>query len=619
MLRSLFVILLLFSFQGLSAQNLHSKNKKAIENYKKAKESSDVGNLYESEQLLVTLLKRNKSFDEAILLLHQIYLRKDLPIKSEKVLADYSDELEQPFINRILSDQANYAFEMGEYDKARNLLARVIGDIYEIPEAIFSLLKESVAFAFEQSQDPHEIEFEKLPSPVNQFGQQYFPSISARGQLVYTVRENNGRGDENLYLSTLLGDKWSEPKSISSSINSDRNEGAASISADGSTLVFTACNIPGNIGSCDLYISYFLNGDWGKPELLDKNVNSPEWDSQPALSRDGKRLYFVSRRPGGEGRQDIWVSERGNAGWNRAKNMGPEINTPYDDCSPYIYIDEKTLFFASKGRVGMGGFDLYTSQNEAGTWTLPKNLGAPINNSFDQVGYSISHYGWAYYSSSVANGKIELSRFKVPENVVPIESVDFISGKVLDAATRMPVMSSIEAHGSSLAITDSISGEFTAFVELDTVLLSVKAMNYEFREISGEEFGLLQNGEILLTPYSIGRNLEFGSVYFDFNSAVIKSESDSTLMAVLGQLLNNPKLVIEIGGHTDAVGKEKQNLGLSLERALSVYRYLIEKGVPKENLVYQGYGEDYPKTAGKTEEEQEKNRRIEFRVIDILK
>ena len=90
-------------------------------------------------------------------------------------------------------------------------------------------------------------------------------------------------------------------------------------------------------------------------------------------------------------------------------------------------------------------------------------------------------------------------------------------------------------------------------------------------------------------------------------------------MAVLRQLRNNPKLVVEIGGHTDAVGKEKQNLGLSLERALSVYRYLIEKGVPKENLVYKGYGEDHPKTTGKTEEEREKNRRIEFRVIDILK
>ena len=220
MLRSLFVILLLFSFQGLSAQNLHSKNRKAIENYKKAKESSDVGNLYQSEQLLVTLLKRNKSFDEAILLLHQIYLKKDFQDKSEQVLTDYSEELEQPFINRILSDQANYAFEIGEYDKARKLLARVIGDIYEIPEDIFSLLKESIAFAFEQSKNPYEIEFEKLPSPVNQFGQQYFPSVSAKGQLVYTVRENNGRGDENLYISTLLGNKWSEPKSISSTESS---------------------------------------------------------------------------------------------------------------------------------------------------------------------------------------------------------------------------------------------------------------------------------------------------------------------------------------------------------------------------------------------------------------
>lgn len=619
MLRFLFVILLLFSFQGLSAQGLHSKNKKALASYKKAIEISNVGNIYESEQLLVALLKKDKSFDEAILLLHQIYLRRGFPDKSEQVLIDYSDALEQTFINRVLSDQANYYFELGEYRKARNLLGDINGIVYEVPDHILSLLKESIAFAFDQSKNPIAIEFEKLPSPINQFGQQYFPSISANGQLVFTVRENNGRGNENIYTSTQVGDKWTEPKTISSSINTDRNEGAASISADGSTLVFTACNIPGNIGSCDLYISYFVESSWEKPQLLSAMVNSPDWDSQPALSRDGRKLYFVSRRPGGLGRQDIWVSEKRDEVWNKAQNMGPQINTPYDDCSPYIYIDEKTLFFASKGRTGMGGFDLFTTKNEKGQWSDPKNLGAPINNSFDQVGYSISPKGWAYYSSAEANGKIELNRFIVPETVISIESIDFITGTVLDANTKKPVKSSIESFGSALTTTDSVTGEFTAFVRLDTVVLSIKADKYEFREMSGEEFNLLDNGQILLTPYSIGQNIEFGSIYFDLNSAVIKAESDSALTSVSTHIRNNPMLVIEIGGHTDAIGREKENLGLSLERALSVYRYFIEKGVPKDNLVYRGYGEDHPKTSGKTEDGRKKNRRIEFIVIDILK
>lgn len=619
MLRSLFVILLLFSFQGLSAQSLHSKRKKAIANYEKALEISNVGNIYESEKLLIALLKKDKSFDEAILLLHQVYLRRDLPAKSEQVLADYASALEQPFINRVLSDQANYHFELGNYVKAKGLLDDIDGRVYQIPEKVSALLKASIEFAFEQSKNPIEIEFEKLPEPLNRFERQYFPSISAKGQLVFTVRENNGRGDENLYMSSLVNNQWTDPEPIASSINTDRNEGTASISADGSTLVFTACNIPGNIGSCDLYISYFDGSSWKKPELLSAMINSPDWDSQPALSRDGKKLYFVSRRPGGLGRQDIWVSEKGNEGWNKAQNMGPQINTPYDDCSPYIYVDEKTLFFASKGRTGMGGFDLFTSKNEKGEWAAPENLGAPINNSFDQVGYSVSPKGWAYYSSAEANGKIELNRFKVPETVISMESIDFITGTVLDANTKRPVKSSIESFGSALVTTDSITGEFTAFVRLDSVVLGIKAAKYEFRELSGEEFNLLDNGEILLTPYSIGQNIEFGSIYFDLNSAVIKLESDSALTSVLTHIRNNPLLVIEIGGHTDAVGGEKENLGLSLERALSVYRYFIRKGVPKENLVYKGYGEDHPKTSGKTEEERKKNRRIEFRVVDILK
>ncbi len=625
MLRYTIALLFLLLISGLSAQTLHSKKKKAVESYNQANELSRIGNLYESEQLLMAALKRDKSFDEAILLLHQIYLRRDEFEKSKEVWLKYQGELDPNIQNRMLSDQANYQYELGKYQEAKSSISPIQGPVYGLPDSIITMLVQSIDFALMQLRSPLSIDFEELPKPINEFKSQYFPSITFSEQLVFTVREDSRHGGENLYISSFIDGGWTKPTQISSKINSDRNEGAASISLDGSTLVFTACNLLDNIGSCDLYISYFKNNEWTEPELLNARVNSPEWDSQPSLSRDGSRLYFVSRRPGGLGGADLWVSTRQKEGWSKAENLGAEINTKYDDLSPYIYADEKTLFFASKGRIGMGGLDLFVAQQAGDSWEVPKNLGYPINNAFDQVGYSISPKGWAYYSSSKENGRITLNRFKVPEEVVAIDEVMLIEGSVLDALTRVPVNASVTLHNldinspSSQLGTDKATGLFKLFVERDSMILTFEAENYITRKLSVKDISELTNHEVLLQPLKSGETIQFGTINFDFASAEIKEESYPILDEVIAFLKTNDSVIIEIGGHTDQIGEGVDNMVLSEDRARSVYQFLLKKGAAKENLVYRGYGEDRPLRKGNTENDRIKNRRIQFTIVGLLK
>ena len=219
MLRLIIAIVLFVFAQSLSAQNLHSKNKKAIESFYQAQELSKIGNLFESESLLQAALKRDKSFDEAILLLHQVYLRRDQFQESKSVLAKYRSSLAQTFINRVLSDQANYQYELGNYKEAASYVADIEGAVYGLPERIVSILTQSIDFAMDQMANAVPIEFEELPKPINEFDRQYFPSITFSEQLVFTVRENKGSGGENIYTSTFINGTWTKPEPISGKIN----------------------------------------------------------------------------------------------------------------------------------------------------------------------------------------------------------------------------------------------------------------------------------------------------------------------------------------------------------------------------------------------------------------
>ena len=168
-------------------------------------------------------------------------------------------------------------------------------------------------------------------------------------------------------------------------------------------MYFTACDRPGGMGSCDIYFSAFNDGKWSEPYNLRSPVNSSHWESQPSISADGKRLFFSGNRPGGMGGKDLWYSVMNDRNqWITPVNMGDKINTEGDEMSPFIHFDGKTLYFASDGKTGLGGFDIFmTRMNSDSTWSEPQNLGYPINTYNDEMGLVIESGGKKAYFSSI--------------------------------------------------------------------------------------------------------------------------------------------------------------------------------------------------------------------------
>lgn len=614
--------------QGQEGENkLHSKNRKALELFKQAQEFDHVGNFFKSHDLLREVLQRDDSFDEAVLLLHQVLIKRGEIEVALDVYEKYRPKVDQVFKNRMLADAAFFMFSNGEYERAKGLKDQIEGKVQNVDETLFNLVASSIDYAIQEKAKTLDIEFEKLPDPLNKQGQQYFPSITASGMLVFTVRERQGLGDENLYFSEKQGESWQTPVSISKKINSDRNEGTASISADGNTLVYTACNAPDGLGSCDLYITYKEGSDWTVPKNLGRAVNTIHWESQPSLSQDGRLLYFVSSRPNGMGGQDLWQSKKVNGKWTDAENLGESINTRFDDCSPYIHPNGVNLYFASRGRLGFGGYDLYTSENQNGTWTEVKNLGYPINNHRNQVGYTISLDGWAYYSDNQFGGASELFKFKLPKDLIPKNLVDYKRGLVLSVADSTPVLAEIfvaDIQSDSIisrTYSDFESGRFNlVFPKASMANIYLRRRGYLLYKSNLKDLWQEKNdATIYLQPIKVGERIVLNDILFDLNSAELSKTATKELQIAVEFLKDNPDLVIEIGGHTDSIGAEDYNLNLSTERAKSVYDFFINKKIPAERLVYKGYGESQLLHNTPISDQNSKNRRIELIILNLQK
>ncbi|MEC7754676.1 MAG: OmpA family protein [Bacteroidota bacterium] len=594
----------------------HTKKKKLVEQYQQAEELVRVGNLFKSAEILNEVLNKDPGFDEAIVLLHEVLLKRDEPQRAVVLIAAKREELEAAYLNRLLLFQANYAYQLGEYTQAQQYITQLGHEVYGVGAEQVEFLKTSIQFSLEQVADPMPLTFEELPHPINAFEQQYFPSITRQGQLVFTTRDNNGRGDENIFFSQLTERGWTKPANISDQINTDRNEGTASISADGRTLVFTSCNRPDNIGSCDLYVSYKQGQQWSAPELLNERVNSPEWDSQPSLTADGATLYFVSLRPGGMGKQDIWMSRKEDGEWQQAVNLGEDVNTPEDDCSPFIYLDGQTLIFSTKGRVGLGGYDLFKTLRLADAkWSVPENLGYPINDAFDQVGYCVSADLWAYFSASDASGSLRLKRFKIPENVLPQVETPRAFGRVIDARDERPLQAKVELLNNSGLIELETEGGVFELQKANQV--KAKKTGYRTQLVEWSEF--ITDSTIRMEPFAVGQALLNEPILFDFDSFELKPGVSSQLMSVLELLKAHPELDIEVQGHTDSIGGHAYNQQLSEKRALAVAAWLQAHGIGHNRVFISSFGKKRPISPEVDPQSQQNNRRVEIIIRTVRK
>ncbi len=492
--------------------------------------------------------------------------------------------------------------------------------------------KKTYQFAIDYAQSHPEKNYvfapKNLGDSINTTDLEYFPSLTIDGKkLIFTKRIKN---KESFYESDRINGTWGKAYPLSGKINSDQfNVGAQNISQDGQWLVFTGCNFPQGNGSCDLYISYLTKNGWSEPQNLGWDVNTEFWESTPSLSPDKRDLYFSSDRPGGYGGRDIWVAHRTENGWSKPENLGPEINTPGDESTPFIHADNQTLYFNSSGLPGYSEKpDLFVTRKQPdGKWSKPENLGYPINTIGDEGSMIVDADGkTAYYSSDKIDSKggLDIYTFELRKDLRPLKTL-WAKGKVYDKKTGAGLP-------STLLLTDVNSQQTVSKLQTDedgNYLITLPVgKNYAFNvhrkgylfysqnfDMSAVSSDSVYNIDIPLEPIEVNAKVILKNVFFDTKKTELKPESISELDNVVRLMNENPNMKVLISGFTDNVGTPADNLKLSNGRALSVVNYLVAKGVKKERLSYKGFGETNPVATNETDEGRAMNRRTELRVV----
>ena len=640
----LLLVVTISIFGSAWAQSVHTystKSKKAIQYYEQSTNFFIRRQYGPALELLEYALKKDKNFAEAHLRVGKIYYavnnEDQAKFHLQKAVKERYDDPRFTDAHLLL---ANLQFGDGEYDDAQELLQHLL-KIPRLPKVIKddarSLLA-NIEYTQQEINNPLPYRPEPVGGRVNQFPLQYFPVLTVDQQtMIFTGRRGTSpQYDEDIYVSQRNSDGvWEAPTPISENINTPRNEGTCTVSADGRTLIFTACEDRTGLGSCDLYITRRTGDRWSRPENLGRNVNSRSWESQPSLSADGRTLYFVSDRKGGAGRRDIYVTQRqGDSTWMPAQNLGPTINTARDEVSPFIHVNGQTLYFASNGRPGFGGFDLYVTEQQANQWSEPKNLGYPINTYQDQASLFITADGRdGYYSNELNQDnnavRSEIYQFELPEQIRVKYRSSYVQGTVYNAITKEPLKANIElvdltkkAQISKVA-SDSITGhylmvltegaDYGLYVEKKQFLFKSLTFNYATQEDS--EVPQPVTVDVYLDPVEKGKETVLNNIFFDTDKYEIKERSEPELQKVIVFLQENPSIRITINGHTDNVGTADYNQQLSANRAKAVHDYLVNAGIATDRLAYQGLGQGQPIADNGSEEGRQKNRRIAFEIL----
>jgi len=497
------------------------------------------------------------------------------------------------------------------------------------------------------SADDTPINIIPLPARVNSSADDYLPSITADGKSLYFTSINpNGHNDEDIFLTTFENGRWSAAQQLDDTINTPYNDSANSISPDGTKLVLYG-DYQGGYGNGDNFYSSMTIRGWSEVRPLPRPLNSKYFDSDGIFTPDGNAFIFVSDRPGGigeyhpkdalfhgdlAGNTDIYICEWDGQQWSDPINLGPAINTPYAERTPFLHPDGKTLYFSSSGHAGLGGLDVFKtvrkSPNSWTEWEEPVNLGKAINTPQHDWGYVVSTSGnHAYIAAmrSSSQGGLDLYQLSVPPELQP-KIVVLIRGTVTDP-DGTPLQATIrweDLHtGKLIGYADSNpqTGKFALTLPVG------KKYGY-FADKDGY-LGISQNIDlhnettftekvinIIMYPIAdaVANNIaiRINNLFFDYNSAKLKPESYPELRRLVKLLVAYPGNRIEISGHTDNKGKSAYNLELSLARAQAVADYLIKWNIDESRIEVKGLGENNPIARNDTPEGRRKNRRVEF-------
>ena len=663
--RTSLLVLVCMVISHLSFAQFSSSSKKATKLFKQAQfiptqqldPETRMPDFKAGIELVDKALKKDPNFWEAYVLRGEYHI--NLRDKSSAI-EDFENALRvSPNHSRTgmtFYRLADLYLDQGTYDKALANIKSFINHPNPNEEYLKSgySIYDNALFAIDAIKHPKPFNPVNAGPGVNTQFAEYYPTLTVNGkELMFTRALPFGSSiQEDFFTSLNRENKWSTATPMPEHVNTEHNEGAPTISADGRSLIFVACiDETGTYGeqrkgkgSCDLFFTQKIGPRWSNPVNLPGDVNSYHWETQPSLSADGKTLYFVRglRGKGADQRNsDIYVSKLSEQGkWGAAERLSDVINTPFAEESVCIHPDGKTLYFASRGHAGMGGSDIFMSQmDNQGNWSRPKNLGYPINTRFDENSLIVSAEGnLAFFASDRAGGygDLDIYYFELPKEFQPTTTYYF-DGRVFDAQSNDPIPGHFTlkdiASGEIIIVSnaDAINGTFT--VPLPSNRQYVIEVTYDGYAMTSLGFDLTYNAnqtsyhlDIPMNPLNSGTENILKNIYFDLNSATLRKESNIELNNLANFLRTNPNIHIELGGHTDTRGNAEENLKLSTERAKAVYTYLIQvERIDVKRLTFIGFGEREPIiidseiAALSSETEREKahqtNRRTVYKII----
>lgn len=448
----------------------------------------------------------------------------------------------------------------------------------------------------------------------------YCPAFSDRnGSAVYfSSTRNSGTGGQ---MSGITGTKpgdiyclkkdekghWKSPEAAEGELNSEWDEGAACFTEDGNTMYFTVCRSdPQYPRMAEIWTSTRNDAKWGKPQALKITADTLSSYAHPALSPDGKWLYFVSDMPGGYGGYDLWrASVVGGHGVGAVENLGPEINTPGNEMFP-AFRPSGELYFSSNGREpSLGGLDLYRAKEDTLTkhWEV-LHLPYPMNSNGDDFGITFEGlHNRGFFSSnraSVGRGWDKIYSFSFPEILLSVKGwVYEQDGYELPEA----VVYMVGNDGTNMKIGVNLEGSFEQPLAPGGKYLFLATckgyLNYR-AELTVDSLAQKEHQYVLQFPLpSISIPVLVRGVYYEFDKADLTDNSREALDRLVKVLKENPNITIELSAHCDYRGRAEYNERLSQRRAESVVRYLTEHGIEAERLTAKGYGESQPKTVSK--------------------
>lgn len=506
---------------------------------------------------------------------------------------------------------------------------------------------------------------------INSEYEDYAPVLNEKeDEIIFTTRRRDGNlnanvADDNkpyedIFMSRKAGSNWNYAANIGDRVNTAYHDSNLALSADGKTLYILKDDGGGDI----YYCTQQPDGSWGAPVPLPGIINSSFEEKSISISKDGKTLYFSSNRPGGLGGTDLYKATKDTKGeWANVKNLGPKINTPFDEEGPFIDYDMVTLYFSSKGHKNMGSYDIFRSvfDPKKNEWSDPENLGYPINTPDDDIFYITSADGKRAYYSSVREdglGYTDIYVITTPEGMKDAEDPVIAANedpqedpqepveekkpepkpvlqpvrylvKIVDSQTKQSVAAKVSLRGETdnvivassavepgvyeFRISSAVAKDYRLAVEKEGYAFVNEKVNIRGAGTEGQQL----NRNVELRKLNVGTTSVLRNIYFDYNRATFKTTSYNELNKLEGMMRQNPGLKVEISGHTDSHGPWQYNRQLSQRRAEAVKDFLTKKGIDARRIKAVGYGESRPLASNDDESEgRELNRRVEFKVIE---